>query len=181
MQLLGAFTIVILISLEHSRTTRPSTLTTLYLIAAIVADGVQLRTLFSRKYASVIARIVGASTGTKFILLMLESWPKTACLIPNDEDLGPEDVSGPLVRNSLWWLNPVLLVGNRRLLSFEDLPTIDQNLSSKRLQKRMADSWAKCMSCSVMHEICQLTSSKMNRRANLASPMRPCPVSNGNY
>jgi ATP-binding cassette, subfamily C (CFTR/MRP), member 1 len=181
MQLLGALTVVMLIPLEHSRTTRPSSLITLYLIAAIVANGVQLRTLFSRKYAPAITHIVSASTGTKFILLILESWPKTAYFIPNDDDLGPEDVSDPFVRNSFWWLNSILLVENRRLLSFEDLPTIDQNLLSKRLQKRMADSWVKCMECSELREICQLTFSKTNRRGNSASRMLPSLVSNGSY
>jgi ATP-binding cassette subfamily C (CFTR/MRP) protein 1 len=144
MQLLSAFTIIILIALEHSRTTRPSTLISLYLIAAIVADGVQLRTLFGRKYVPIVARIVSASAGTKFLLLLLESWPKTAYLLPNEDGLGPEDVSGLFVRDTFWWLNPLLLVGNRRLLSFKDLPPISQNLFSGRLQKRMTESWAKC-------------------------------------
>jgi ATP-binding cassette subfamily C (CFTR/MRP) protein 1 len=145
LQLLGAVTFVILTTLEHSRTTRPSTLITIYLIAAIVADGVQLRTLFDRNYVPVIARIISAGAGTKFVLLILESWSKEAYLISNDDGLGPEDVSGPFVRDTFWWLNPLLLLGNRALLAFKDLPPIDQQLFSTRLQKRMADSWAKCM------------------------------------
>lgn len=61
-----------------------------------MADGVQIRALFGRTYAPTIASLVAASSGTKFILLIPESWSKTSHLLPTDEPLGPEDVSGPL-------------------------------------------------------------------------------------
>lgn len=145
MQLLSAVAIVILTALEHSRTTRPSTIITIYLIAAIAADAVQIRTLLGRAYAPTIVRLVAASVSTKSILLVLESWPKTSCLLPADEPLGPEDVSGPLTRNTFWWLSPLLLLGNCSLLSVEDLPLLDQALLSKLLRKRMARSWTRSM------------------------------------
>lgn len=142
MQLFCAFVVVILVPLEHDRTTRPSTLITVYLVAAIVTDGVQIRTLFGRSYVPTIARLVSASTGTKAVLLILESWPKTSYLVLSTEELGPEDISGPFARHTFWWLNPLLLLGNRNLLSFNDLPLLDRNLLSEPLRKRMARSWA---------------------------------------
>lgn len=145
MQLLSAVTIVILTALEHSRTTRPSTIITFYLIAAIVADGVQIRTLFIRTYVPTIARLVAASAAIKLTLLTLESWPKTSCLLPTDEPLGPEDVSGPLARDTFWWLHSLLLLGNRSLLSVKDLPPLDQKILSQGLRNRMERSWMRSM------------------------------------
>lgn len=145
MQLLSAFAIAILTTLEHSRTNRPSTIITIYLIAAIMADVTQIRTLFDRKYVPTIARLAAASTGTKFIALILESWPKTSYLLPIDEPLGPEDISGPLARQTFWWLNPLLLLGNRSLLSVQDLPLLDQELLSEPLREQMVRSWARSM------------------------------------
>jgi ATP-binding cassette subfamily C (CFTR/MRP) protein 1 len=144
LQLLSALAIAVLAIYEYPRTTRPSRLTSTYLLAAVVADCVLMRTLYMRGYVPKIAPIVSATAGCKVVLLLLESWPKTSYLAPDDIPFGPVDVAGPFNRAFLWWLNSLLLYGYGHILTLSDLYPLDQELYSERLRVRMQHYWDKC-------------------------------------
>jgi ATP-binding cassette subfamily C (CFTR/MRP) protein 1 len=148
---IGTLLVVLLEVFEHRRTTRPSAFVSLYLLCSAAADAILLRTLLLRHYVAAIAGLTVASFASKLILLSVESWPKLSYLIPRKEKYGPEEVSGILNRSLFWWLNSLLLRGNKRLLSLSDLFPLDRKLHSHRLQARVQYSWDKCKPPSLLH------------------------------
>jgi ATP-binding cassette, subfamily C (CFTR/MRP), member 1 len=144
LELLCAFAVVVLVIFEHKRTIRPSKVTSVYLLSALVADCVLLRTLYKRGYAPRIPPVISASASCKLLLLLVESWPKTSYLNPTGKPYGPVDVAGPFNKAFLWWLNPLLLLGNRKILSLPDLCQLDHELYSESLRVRMQKAWDAC-------------------------------------
>jgi ATP-binding cassette subfamily C (CFTR/MRP) protein 1 len=144
LQLVSALAVVVLAIYEYPRTTRPSRTTTTYLLSAIAADCVLMRTLYIRDYIPKIGPVVSAAAACKLLLLLLESWHKTSYLKPTDEPFGPVDVASPINRAFLFWLNRLLRYGYGHILSLSDLYPLDQDLYSERLRVRMQHNWDKC-------------------------------------
>lgn len=141
--LLCAIALVSLSVLEHERTIRPSSLLSVFLIASIASDAIQLRTLVERRYVHPIVPLLSTSIGCKVILFVLESWPRHP--VSNGLALyGPEDLAGILSRWSFWWLNQLLLQGNRAMLALLELPRIDRSFESAPLQSHMQTCWSTC-------------------------------------
>jgi ATP-binding cassette, subfamily C (CFTR/MRP), member 1 len=131
-----------LTALEHNRTIRPSSLISIYLLASILADSVQIRTLYIRKYIPSIARLLVSSATGKTLLLLVESLPKTSYLRAI-EPYGLEEIIGVFGRSVLWWLNSLFLTGSRKVLCLSDLFPLDRQLRSKELKSRMIQHWEK--------------------------------------
>jgi ATP-binding cassette, subfamily C (CFTR/MRP), member 1 len=132
--------IAILTTLEHNRTIRPSSLLSIYLLAAITSNAVQLRTLVLRHYLDSVVGLLSASIILKSILLVLEHWPKTPLSLEM-ETYGPEELAGVLSRIVFWWLNQVFLRGYRSILDPIDLPKLDRDLNSSELQVKIQKCW----------------------------------------
>jgi ATP-binding cassette, subfamily C (CFTR/MRP), member 1 len=137
--------IICVVAVDHNRTTRPSKITTIYLIFALMGDGVLLRTLYMRDYIPRLNPIITTSAACKLLLLLVESWPKTSYLKPTPEPLGPIDTASPINRALFWWLNPLLLYGNRNILKLSDLLPLDHDLHSEPLRERMSEKWEICV------------------------------------
>ncbi len=130
--------------MEQTRNIRPSTLLEAYLLASMVLDIPQARTLFLLRHSSntaAIGAIFTASMGVKLVLWMLEAQSKTKHLKHAYKEYPPEATRGICNRTFFWWLNPLLLKGFRSLLSMEDLYTTDPALSSKLLGEKMQTAW----------------------------------------
>lgn len=125
--------VVILTALEHNRTIRPSSPLSIYLLAAITSNAVQIRTLFLRHYLHSVVGLLSAGVILKTILLMLESWPKSLSNLEK-ETHAPEELAGVLNRSAFWWLNQILLRGYRSVLDPIDLPQLDSVMHSQDLQ-----------------------------------------------
>jgi ATP-binding cassette, subfamily C (CFTR/MRP), member 1 len=143
-ELLSSLVVVLLIIFEYKRTTRPSKLTSTYLLAALMSDGVLLRTLYMRGYLPHLNPVVTTSAASKFVLLVLQSWPKTSYLKPVEAPYGKIDLASPIARAFLWWLNPLLVFGNTHILSLSDLYPLDHDMHSHGLRETMQKSWIKC-------------------------------------
>lgn len=141
--MLSAFALVLLTLLEHSRTIRPSSLITVYLIASSAAEAIQLRTLFNRHYVFSVALLLAANVGLKCTLLVLESLSKQAYLNLPNEIVTPESTSGVISRTFFWWLNSLLVQGFKNVLSVDVLDPLNPSLASTELQDRMQKAWAK--------------------------------------
>lgn len=141
----SALTLLILVGLEHGRIVRPATLISLYLLASVVAEAVEIRTLYLRGYVVEIARLLCGSLACKVLLLVLETWSKRSHLKPVEDEYSPEELAGIFSRATFWWLNPILFLGNRKILSMTDLYPLNHAFLSKRLQGRILDSWEKRM------------------------------------
>ncbi|KAF2671106.1 P-loop containing nucleoside triphosphate hydrolase protein [Microthyrium microscopicum] len=143
LELLGSLAIVALIAVEHNRLTRPAKLTSIYLLATITADFVIIRTLYLRNYVPTLAAVLCATAAVKFVLLVFESLPKTPYLIEPNRPYGKVDLAGPFNKGLLFWLNPLLVLGNRQILTLQDLYPLNHELYSDELRVRMEAAWEK--------------------------------------
>jgi len=145
LSLLASFTIVILSHVEHVKSIRPSFLLTIYLFVSLLFDAARLRTewLIAASASSAYAGVLSASAGLKLSLLVLETVEKRSILIEGGSSPSHESTSGPLSRGFFVWLNPLLITGWATVLTNNDLPTINERLSSRRLDKRFATKWDK--------------------------------------
>jgi hypothetical protein len=144
-QFISALAVLFLVAFEHQRIVHPASLLWLYLLASVVSDAVQTRTLFIRGYVPIIARLVASSLACNLALLLVESSSKKSYLKPADHEFGPEELAGVFSRSVFWWLTPILFLGNRKILNLSDLYPLDRNLRSKPLQERIVIEWEKRM------------------------------------
>jgi hypothetical protein len=141
---LSALAILFVSILEHSRAVRPSSLLNIYLLASLVFDGVQARTLYLRHENGVILGLFTTSIGVKALLLLLESKDKRAHLKAPYNTYPPEATSGIFNTSFFLWLNPVLATGFRKLLTLDDLFRTDNELLSRALRTKTHKYWPKC-------------------------------------
>lgn len=77
----------------------------------------------------------------RILLLLLESRNKRRLLRKQYHHLSTEACAGVINRLSLWWINPILAIGNARLLTFDDLPALEGDLSSGSLRAKLQQAW----------------------------------------
>ncbi|OCK85970.1 putative multidrug resistance protein [Lepidopterella palustris CBS 459.81] len=138
---IGALAIYPLSYLEHTRSIRPSTLLEVYLMASLLLNIPQARTLFLRHNNLSIAAIFTASIGAMLLLWILEARNKTKHLKPPYREYPPEATRGIWNRTFFWWLNSLFVRGFKRILSMDDLYQIPPSLSSERLRDEMQTVW----------------------------------------
>lgn len=141
--MLAAVAVLLLSSLEHSRTLQPSIVLNLYLPVSLAFDAVQVRTLYLRNGTETIAALSAATVGIKLCLLFLESLNKRRYLKLPYREFSPETLSGIINRSFFWWLNPLFVRGISKILTLDDLFVIDQALLSEPLLQKMQVSWNK--------------------------------------
>jgi len=129
--------------LEHGRSVKPSTLLISYLLASIICDGVLLQSLYLTHGNSASAAVLTAEVGLKFLLLILESNSKRSYLRAPYKELPIEQTVSDLNRAFLFWVNAFILLGNSKLLTYSDLPSLDEKLKSRDLRVRMEKVWNK--------------------------------------
>jgi hypothetical protein len=142
---LSALAILCLSNLEHTRTVRPSLVLNVYLLASLVFDAIQVRTLYLRDDDPSILGLFTTNIVIKAILLLLESKSKRTYLKPPYNAYSPEMTSGVFNHSFFWWIRPLLASGFRKMLTLDDLFQTDEALLSEPLRSQMLDSWAKCM------------------------------------
>jgi ATP-binding cassette, subfamily C (CFTR/MRP), member 1 len=146
MSFLAGILILCLSLLEHSRAIRPSSLLSIYFVVSLSLDAVQIRTLYLKHVEPKILGLFIADIVIKLILLLLESKSKRSYLKAPYNSYSPETTSGIFNRSFFWWLNPVVLIGFRKILTLDDLYTSDLELLSEPLLLRMQNSWNICKS-----------------------------------
>lgn len=148
MSLIAALSVLSLVIVEHTKTIRPSTLLSIYLVTAILAGAVQLRTIIIRPWATAIspgiANLMITSLVCKILLFVLESWPKERTIYLYDrvgEEHSPEEKTGFFGRAVFWWLIPLFWSGYKSVLTPEDLFPLESKLNSHSLRHQMIDCW----------------------------------------
>ena len=126
---------------EHGRAVKPSTLLISYLLASVICNEVLLRSLYLTCRISAGPALLAAEISFKFLLLILESTSKRSYLREPYKDLPIEQTVSDLNRAFLFWVNPLILLGNSKLLTPSDLPTLDETLKSRDLRVRMEKVW----------------------------------------
>ncbi|OOO14952.1 ABC transporter related protein [Aspergillus oryzae] len=143
---LGLANAIIIIGLsyvEDRKSTRPSSLLTVYLLLSILFDATQARTLWLT-HRIPTAAVQSASTGTKLAMLLLEMREKTFYLQAPYRDYPPEATSGIVNLSFVWWINRLFMTGYRKLMGNRDLydlePGLASGLAGERLKREPAKS-----------------------------------------
>ncbi|KAB8210491.1 P-loop containing nucleoside triphosphate hydrolase protein [Aspergillus parasiticus] len=84
---------------------------------------------------------VMGKTWVKALLLLLEIVEKRRILKSVYAKYPPEATGGIFNRFLFWWLNPLFKTGFSKLLSVEDLYTLDKQLTSKTLHNSLETMW----------------------------------------
>ncbi|PYI06874.1 multidrug resistance-associated protein [Aspergillus sclerotiicarbonarius CBS 121057] len=139
--LVVAMEIMVLSWMEDTRSARPSSLLSLYLLLTLLFDIAQARTLWLARSGILIPVLFTASVTAKTIMLLSESLEKRKYLTGKYRDLPPESTSGIVNQSFMWWLNRLFLAGFRSLLTMGDLYSLDKRLESVGLSKKAQQAW----------------------------------------
>lgn len=134
---------------EHSKSIRPSTLLSIYLVLSLVFDIARARTLWLlQSKLNFIAAVFTASVAVKLFMLILEAREKRKWLKVDGtaREIGEEELSGIFGQGFFWWLNKLILLGSKKVLQIEDLYPLDRTLESDYLKNRFEQAWEKCKS-----------------------------------
>jgi ATP-binding cassette subfamily C (CFTR/MRP) protein 1 len=128
---------------EHIKTIRPSLVLNGYLFFSLLFDIARSRTLWIGQTETSIAALFTAAVAVKFLVLILEAVEKRNILDPKFRDAPPEAIAGIYNRSVFWWLNSLFRRGFRKILTLDDLYTLDKHLRSTYLQNLLGSAWAK--------------------------------------
>lgn len=140
---MASLALLVLSSVEHTRSVRPSTLINVYMLFSLLLDIPQARTLWLRSGPKSVPGIYCAGLATKTCILGLEARSKRRSLFPQYTAYAPESLVGLYNRTVMWWLNPLFLHGYNSMISTDKLDTIDPDLASDRVEHGFEASWAK--------------------------------------
>ena len=141
---LASIALLLLSSVEHTRSVRPSTLINVYLLLSLLLDIPQARTLWLREsLPRSVPGIFTAGLAAKACTLWLEARSKRRSLFPPYNVYAPEALVGLYDRTVLWWLNPLFMQGYKSIISMDTLYEIDSKLSSETVEARFQASWTK--------------------------------------
>ncbi|KAK5989200.1 ABC multidrug transporter B [Cladobotryum mycophilum] len=123
----------------HKRSLRPSTLLGLYLPFSLILGISRTRTLWLLDKGSREAALMTVALGLTLLAFILESIEERKGL-----NLGaPEEFSGIWTRTAFTWLVPTLRRGYARIISLDDLPSLDRKLESRVLHRQIVFAWSK--------------------------------------
>ncbi|KAK4444565.1 ABC transporter [Podospora aff. communis PSN243] len=117
--------------LEHSRSPKPSTLLSTYLLLTLVFDIAQTRTQWLSFSQALFTKMFTASLATKMALLLLESQHKSAWMgTKNDASWNPELTSGIFSQSFYVWMNRLISRGYTSTLSPDRLYGLDEAIGA---------------------------------------------------
>lgn len=138
---LASLALLVLSHTEHLRSIRPSVLIYVYLLFTLLFDIVRTRTLWQSSSTKTIAALFSSSLGVKFLILFTEAIEKRDILLTPFQHTSPEGTSGIYSRSMFWWLNALMRVGFKRILTNDDLYPIDDEMKTMTLLQNARHSW----------------------------------------
>lgn len=88
-----------------------------------------------------MAVVLIAIVVAKLLLLLIETKQKTQILLPEYSGTSSELCSSLFARAFFVWLIPVLSAGFKAVISSEELPAVNETLSSEALSARVESRW----------------------------------------
>lgn len=140
---LASLMLLVLSTMEHSRSVRPSSLINSWILFSLLLDLPQARTLWLRSGPRSLAAVFTTGLVAKAVVLCLEARSKRRSLFPAYRRYAPESVVGLYDRTLLWWLNGLFWKGYRSLIGLDSLYTISESLSSETVEAGFQRKWAK--------------------------------------
>lgn len=140
---LASIMILPLSYVEHKRSLRPSALLTVYLLLTTLFNAVQTRTVFLLRHTTNIPATMSAALLVGVALLAFEIQDKRRILRQAYISSSKEATSGIISWSIFWWLNSLFRTGFGKLLTWEDIDGIDEQLIGEPLGARMLAAWGK--------------------------------------
>lgn len=115
-------------------------LLSVYLFVTVLLETARTRTLWltvTSRIRTTDARLFTASVALKIVILILESKKKTAWLQWDWEKHSPEESSGFFDLGMFTWLKELFLAGFSSVLTMDNLYSLDQDLSSEKVQQSL--------------------------------------------
>ncbi|KAG5785091.1 hypothetical protein H9Q73_001249 [Fusarium xylarioides] len=125
-----------LLYLEHMRSIRPADLAVVFLLLSLGCDMIVAIQEGLEEWLILAIKIT-----LKLLLVATESRSKQRILKSPYSSQAPEELAGILSRIFIWWINPILALGNRKILSVDDLPPIGHLLTSEKLRRDSLKAW----------------------------------------
>lgn len=141
MNLVAALSLVVLSSLEHTRSPRPSILIGIYLFITTLFDISRVRTtwLLAPPHARFLnAPLLTAAVVSKAIILVVEAKGKNEWLVCDRKSLSPEETSGIYSLGVFLWLSTLFLRGYRGVLRMDNLYPLDGSMVSASTPSKFA-------------------------------------------
>jgi ATP-binding cassette, subfamily C (CFTR/MRP), member 1 len=141
--LLPAFPLCCLSFLEHKYSKKPSNIIVLYLLTTAICELIWFTAPrpFENPFPNRLTSLILFQAILKLPLLILESMGKESITYKDYREDSPEETAGVLRIAFLWWLNPILFSGSRKMLQENDLPYIHSNLASRQLRRDVLAHW----------------------------------------
>lgn len=139
MSLAAAFSLVVLSSLEHMRSPRPSNLIAIYLFLTTLFDVSRARTAWLQapvNHNFTYARLLTATVASKAAVLLVEAKTKGRWLVTERKCLSPEETSSIFSIGVFFWLSTLFRRGYRGMLQMENLYPLDARLLSRSIPSR---------------------------------------------
>ena len=140
--LVASLTLCLISWLEHERSVRPSFLIFTYLFFSSLLDLARVRTLWMMDVGRTIPAVFTCTLALRAAMCILESCVKRSILQQPYQRLSKETTSGTVSRSVFFWLMPLFRQGYKKILSLNDLDTLDEKLISEPLGEKLAKAWA---------------------------------------
>ncbi|GKU21471.1 unnamed protein product [Fusarium langsethiae] len=150
LQLLASILVGILSYQEHRHTIRPSFIISAFLFITLVLDTARARTQSLIPGSGVAGNVSTTLVVLKLLLVVAETQDKTSILLPEYSKTSSELRSSLFSRAFFTWLFPVLSIGFKSVISSEDLPAINEKLSSQKLTSKVEERWNRRASIGVL-------------------------------
>jgi hypothetical protein len=135
--------LLVLSAYEHNRDLRSSIILQCFLLLTILLDLPRTRTQWLLEGNSTVASLFTVTLLLRVAILGLESLQKWKSDAELPDRVSREMMQGIFGHAFFLWLNPLLLIGNKRDIGMEDLYEVDGELRGDTLGDRLLKSWEK--------------------------------------
>jgi hypothetical protein len=137
--------------IQHVYTYKLSTFLSIFMSFTLIFHILQTRSYFNRDGAVTRGVFSTAITASKALLVLLEEIPKQRLpRTSNLHRLAMESIHGFWNRTLFIWLNSILALGFRKIMSIDDLQDIGSEFESEVLYQKFLQNWNKGTSLSLL-------------------------------
>ncbi|KAM3455343.1 hypothetical protein NHJ6243_008551 [Beauveria neobassiana] len=142
LSLAAAIGVVLLSSVYHQRSLTSSRLLVLYLLVSgcwNLSAALEVMAAHRLHRLMFFLPVTGA---IQLTLLVLECTSKQDIFLPQYKTLAPVETANLFSAVSFWWMNKLLLQGNKHIFQNEDMPPLDSQLKAAGLNKIIKHAWS---------------------------------------
>ncbi|KAI0535783.1 putative ABC transporter [Xylaria digitata] len=140
--ILASFGLSVILFQEQYKYYRASDQVKLYFLCSIVCDGIYLTIPSGTGARLDTLRPVMFRCLAHLLLFVFECWPRDSPFSILNEHTSPEKLYGLLDRVFFTWINPILIRGYKNALINEDLPLLNQHMSSELTRIAIIEAWS---------------------------------------